>query len=90
MEAMLSGRSTKIFSVPVLGRQKFESQEALLAFLTTQSAFCDENVEGVYLRIEDEEYLQERCKVVNPAFIQGISDHWMRHTLVKNTLSFDY
>ena len=31
-------------------------------------------------------YLEKRCKVVRPDFVQAIDTHWMKQTLVKNTI----
>ena len=45
-------------------------------------------VEGVYLRVDDGDWLSRRCKVVRPDFIQGIEEHWMTRTLVKNQVSY--
>ena len=41
-------------------------------------------MEGVYLRIDSDERLLERGKIVRPDFVQAIETHWMAKALVKN------
>ena len=60
----------------------------LLALLSTRSAFCDGEVEGVYLRIDDPRtgLNVARGKIVRPDFIQGITEHWQSKKLERNGL----
>lgn len=48
-------------------------------------------VEGVYLRIEKDESLHRRSKVVREDFIQTINDgqHWSRRKIEKNSLMLE-
>lgn len=82
-EAMLEG--TGIASVPLIAEGQF-TKEQILAFLETPSSFYEGKVEGAYIRIEDEEFEIERGKIVRPDFMQGIDEHWSKHTLVTNTV----
>jgi hypothetical protein len=82
---------TTIHMVPTLAEQVFESKEELLALLETPSAFCSGAfVEGVYLRMEDEEGggLFSRAKLVRPDFVQNIDTHWSKLQLVKNIVRY--
>jgi len=47
-------------------------------------------VSGVYVRIDGDQFNEERGKIVRPDFIQGIEDgdHWMKQQLVKNVVVF--
>jgi hypothetical protein len=47
----------------------------------------DQPAEGVYLRIDGEEWLEKRAKLVRPAFIQSVENHWSRSAIKPNRLS---
>ena len=75
----------------------FDTPEEILPLLETISAYgarCDGRpdedapVEGVYLRVDEGQWLDRRCKIVRPDFIQGISQHWMTKVLVKNQVRY--
>eukprot|EP01004_Peranema_trichophorum_P001887 NODE_1245_length_2050_cov_12.893098_g1053_i0.p1 GENE.NODE_1245_length_2050_cov_12.893098_g1053_i0~~NODE_1245_length_2050_cov_12.893098_g1053_i0.p1 ORF type:complete len:651 (-),score=136.80 NODE_1245_length_2050_cov_12.893098_g1053_i0:46-1998(-) len=80
--------STSLAVVPIITRKSFKTQQELLALLNTKSQFYDGYVEGIYLRIDDDDegYLIERAKIVRPDFIQGIGDHWSKQKLQKNVV----
>jgi hypothetical protein len=83
---------TTIATVPLVCRRTFSSREELLKLLDTQSSYTDGFLEGIYLRVDEDEpglYLEKRCKLVRPDFIQGIEDHWMKKKMVKNIVAFD-
>lgn len=77
-------RGPRIMAVPMLAnRQVFRSIEDVMELLHGQSAFADDVLEGVYLRLDDEPgsrgsgedtYLVDRCKLVNAAFKAAIED----------------
>lgn len=71
--------------VPRVGQGRF-SLAQLEELACGPSAFADGEREGVYLRVEDEQYLKARAKLVNPAFTQQISDHWSKRLLAVNEL----
>ena len=74
--------------VPLIAERTFASMDDLLALLSTRSAFCDGEVEGVYLRIDDPRtgLNVARGKIVRPDFIQGITEHWQSKKLERNGL----
>ena len=83
-------QETSIVSVPVLTKQKFDSASQLLELLESQSAYRKTGfLEGIYLRIDGEDYLESRCKLVRPDFVQGIEEHWSKGQPVKNIVSYD-
>jgi hypothetical protein len=82
-EAMLEGSG--IATVPLLAEGTFTKEE-ILGMLERTSSFYDGKVEGAYIRIENEEYEEERGKIVRPDFMQQIDTHWSTKTLVQNTV----
>ncbi len=71
-------------SVPEIGRGRF-TVEALVAKLA-HSAFGDVPAEGLYVRVEDAEWLRDRAKLVRAEFVQAIDEHWSRRALESNRL----
>jgi len=67
------------------------TKEEYLTLLDTISSYHDGFVEGVYVRIDSNDYNEDRGKIVRPDFIQNIDDgdHWMKQTLVKNIISYE-
>mmetsp|Transcript_47332 Transcript_47332/g.95405 ORF Transcript_47332/g.95405 Transcript_47332/m.95405 type:complete len:276 (-) Transcript_47332:220-1047(-) len=45
-------------------------------------------VEGVYLRVDEGDWLARRCKIVRPDFVQGITTHWSKMDIVKNKVAY--
>eukprot|EP00475_Leptophrys_vorax_P015288 TRINITY_DN21663_c1_g1_i1.p1 TRINITY_DN21663_c1_g1~~TRINITY_DN21663_c1_g1_i1.p1 ORF type:complete len:715 (+),score=194.43 TRINITY_DN21663_c1_g1_i1:622-2766(+) len=87
---MLAPASFPVHTVPVIAQDVvIKSREEMLALLDTKSTLHEGFVEGIYLRIEEGDYLSKRCKLVRPDFIQNIEDHWMKQTMVKNSIKFD-
>lgn len=74
-----------ISKVPGIARGRFtylEIQELLsLSKLTNQPA------EGIYLRIDNGDWLEQRAKLVRPEFIQAVEHHWSRSTMRTNRLN---
>jgi hypothetical protein len=75
----------------------FQSKEALLQLLETDSAYYDGKVEGIFLRVdtppasagEVSRYCERRGKLVRPDFIHTITEHWTSKKLVKNLVDFE-
>lgn len=55
--------------------------------VTTPSAYRDGGCEGIYLRLEDQDWLIERTKLVHPDFVQNIGEHWRTRSLRWNALN---
>jgi ATP-dependent RNA circularization protein (DNA/RNA ligase family) len=77
-------RRAGIRSVPVLGKGRFPI-ETLKAFLA-ESSFGPVRAEGIYLRIEDDNWLIQRAKMVRPQFVQAIGEHWSKRMIEPNRL----
>lgn len=76
-----------IVSVPVLGRGRF-SLKKLKGFLA-KSSLGDKPAEGIYLRVDEGDWLIHRTKLVRPEFIQTIGEHWSRKSIQPNRLGWD-
>jgi len=83
---------TSIPTVPVIDKVTFkddkELKDRLMGYLDSKSKFRDGHIEGVYIRKDDGDFLERRCKLVRPDFVQGIDTHWSKMTLVKNVIKY--
>lgn len=77
-------RSIGIHQVPTIKRGYFSLSE-LNNFLS-HSQLCGEPLEGLYLRHDQGEWLEQRAKLVRPAFIQSIEKHWSQSNISANQL----
>lgn len=75
-------RSAGLVPVRQAGKGRFRFDELKRFF--SVSAYGEEPVEGLYLRRECEDWLLERTKLVRPAFIQSVEEHWSRSGIRKN------
>ena len=62
------------------------SKEQLLSLLGT-SRLGGGPMEGIYLRREQGDWLEQRAKIVRPEFVEGIGKHWSEASLEKNALA---
>eukprot|EP00288_Rhodomonas_lens_P014587 CAMPEP_0177705408 /NCGR_PEP_ID=MMETSP0484_2-20121128/8691_1 /TAXON_ID=354590 /ORGANISM="Rhodomonas lens, Strain RHODO" /LENGTH=961 /DNA_ID=CAMNT_0019216831 /DNA_START=63 /DNA_END=2948 /DNA_ORIENTATION=+ len=85
---------TQIAVVPMILDGQVASLDNFKDMLETASTFKSNGtpVEGVYIRVDDEAgmWLERRCKLVRPDFIQGIETHWMSKNLVRNKVDIDF
>ena len=58
--------------------------------LLAQSHFSDSPSEGLYLRFNQGEWLVQRAKLVRPAFIQSVEQHWSHSAIKPNLLELAY
>jgi len=77
----------RISQVPILGRGHFSYSE--LKYFLSQSKLSKEPAEGLYLRIDQGDWLARRAKLVRPAFIQSIGQHWSRSGIKVNRLAIE-
>lgn len=80
-------RGTGIEQVPLLLETEGTSREELVSLVQRQSSYSNERVEGVYVRIEDEQRKTTvaRGKVVRGDFITS-SQHWSKGPVLLNGL----
>lgn len=77
-------RKMCIAQVPVLARGHFAYPK--IPTLLATSKFSDQPAEGLYLRVDQDGWLEQRAKLVRPAFIQSIDQHWSRFAIKTNQL----
>lgn len=77
-----------ISEVPSIARGRFSYPE--LKKLLAQSMLADRPVEGLYLRFDEGGWLGQRAKLVRPAFIQAVEQHWSRSAIRPNRLAVGY
>jgi ATP-dependent RNA circularization protein (DNA/RNA ligase family) len=76
-----------ISKVPDIVRGRFTYSE--IQKLLSQSKLTNQPAEGIYLRIDHGDWLEQRAKLVRPAFIQSVEQHWSRSTIRPNQLTHD-
>lgn len=74
-----------IFKVPCIARGRFTYPE--IENLLSRSKLTDQPAEGIYLRIDHGDWLEQRAKLVRPAFIQAVEQHWSRSAIRPNRLN---
>lgn len=73
-----------ISQVPVVKRGRFSLPK--LKSLLSQSKLSDEPAEGLYLRLDRGDWLEQRAKLVRPTFIRSVEQHWSRSNIRANRL----
>jgi hypothetical protein len=58
-----------------------------LISLMGESRLTEGPMEGIYLRRDQGDWLEERAKIVRPEFVEGIDGHWSEQSLKKNALA---
>lgn len=76
-----------IQKIPMIKRGRFSLPD--LASLFSQSRVGNNPAEGLYLRFDQGDWLEQRAKLVRPAFIQSIEEHWSRSGIRANRLELD-
>jgi len=59
----------------------------LIKLIEEKSSYTDGRVEGIYLKVFENDYVKYRSKLVRNDFICG-SEHWSKHTVERNKLKF--
>lgn len=77
-------RALGIAQVPMIKRGHFSLSE--LSKLLSQSCLSDKPAEGLYFRFDKGDWLVQRAKLVRPAFIQSVGQHWSRSDIKVNRL----
>lgn len=72
--------------IPELGTVVDSSLDHLKGYCEARSCCGDLPREGVYLRSDEGAWLKARAKLVNPGFVQEITEHWSRSGLTPNRL----
>jgi ATP-dependent RNA circularization protein (DNA/RNA ligase family) len=80
-------REMCIAQVPVVARGHFAYPE--IKNLLSTSRLSDQPAEGIYLRFDQDDWLAQRAKLVRPAFIQALEQHWSRSGIRPNRLRLE-
>ncbi len=73
-----------IAKVPTITRGRFTDLE--IKDLLSDSKFADQPAEGLYLRLEESDWLIKRAKLLRPEFIQSVEQHWSHSSIKPNRL----
>ena len=73
-----------VAQVPIIEQGRFSLHD--LEKRMMRSCFGDQPAEGLYLRRDHNEFLVERAKLVRPAFVQAIEQHWSTSVIRPNGL----
>jgi len=73
-----------VINVPKVAKGQYSLSD--MESLITQSKISDSPAEGLYLRIEQGDWLVKRAKLVRPSFIQNVEEHWSRAVIKPNRL----
>ena len=80
-------RTIGISQVPKVDRGQFTITG--LDKLLSKSKLTDNAAEGLYLRFDQGDWLVQRAKLVRPAFIQSVAQHWSRSGIKPNSLRLE-
>ncbi|GAB4123055.1 MAG: RNA ligase family protein [Wenzhouxiangellaceae bacterium] len=75
-----------ISKIPDIARGRFTYPE--IQELLSQSKLTNQPAEGIYLRIDHGDWLEQRAKLVRPSFIQAVEQHWSRSAIRPNRVDF--
>jgi hypothetical protein len=78
-------RAIGLLSVPELGRGHFHIRDLTLLLSQDSSRFGGP-IEGLYLRQEEDGWLDHRAKLVRAEFVQSIGEHWSNRPVERNHL----
>ncbi len=73
-------------AVPLIAQKKVNRQQLISIIENATSKYASGSVEGIYLRLESDDKLEARAKVVRRDFIQNIGEHWSKRKIIKNQL----
>ena len=73
-----------IEKVPEIAKGNYSLSD--IQMMLTQSRLSNDLAEGLYLRIDQEDWLFKRAKLVRSSFIQSINGHWSRSSIKPNSL----
>lgn len=73
--------------VPQLARRKMTLEELRNLILSGRSRYGTASMEGVVVRREGHDFLENRAKLVHPDFVQSIDEHWRRRRIEWNSIS---
>lgn len=79
-------RDLDLFTVPHVTKGKFSLHTLVDLLLQRSGTYHSGSIEGFVLRRENNDWLEERVKLVHPDFTQAIEEHWRRRVIEWNRL----
>ncbi len=76
-----------IAQVPIIAHGHFTYPGIMK--LLSKSKLADQPAEGLYLRFDQNDWLAQRAKLVRPAFIQSVEQHWSHSAIKPNRLRLE-
>jgi protein-tyrosine phosphatase len=76
---------TSINLIKLIDHKIFQKPEEFKDLVNNKSKFYNGPIEGLYLRICNDDWLIKRGKIVRPGFTNGIEGHWSKAELTPNT-----
>jgi hypothetical protein len=70
--------------VPKIASGHFSKTQLIHLLSNEKSRLGGENLEGLYIRLEDQHRLLNRAKIVQAGFVQNIDLHWSKKASLKN------
>lgn len=80
-------KKMSIVQVPFIAYGQFSYPE--IQKMLSNSKLGDQPSEGIYLRFDQAQWLEQRGKLVRPAFIQALDQHWSHSTIRPNRLKME-
>jgi len=79
--------SLQLFTVPRIGKGHYSVSQLMRILEEEHSSFGTEKLEGLYLRRDSEDWLEQRAKIVRDEFTQSIDAHWSSRPLSRNVIA---
>ena len=82
---------TGISVIPTVARGVHPVAELKRLLDSTRSRFYEGPVEGLYARIDSDDILEQRAKLVRKDFVQSeeMDTHWAKKILIKNIVTYE-
>ena len=80
-------KDTNVHFVREMYRGKIKDKNQLLKLIEQKSEYTDGRVEGIYLKIFEDNYIKNRCKLVRNDFICG-NEHWTKGGIQVNKIKY--
>jgi len=80
-------KNISIYPVPLIRTGKFNKKD-LVALVKGKSLLGGGQLEGIYLRLDSDDNLVKRAKLVKEDFVQSIDEHWSKRKTITNKLSY--
>ena len=80
-------KNTNIHYIREMYNGKIKDKNQLLKMIDQKSEYTEGKVEGIYLKIFEDNYIKNRCKLVRNDFICG-NEHWTKGCIQVNKIKY--